>query len=492
MNKDSWKELKEETQIYELQLPNFAQMKRLIGKRLNWSSGNPKREERWSYRRTKDKALVLEVIGVWSNPKDTVKVIKAGDREHIALFSRNERPEGWTSLSYDRYSDHSSDLFENIKIGSFLITGQRYSGEDETELEVYFISNEKNLKDVKGILEILSKMSKTKAQYPNYRWKDEGRVKTYGTVNLSEVLLQEGIFRRRLRFFRWKERKEKWDLANQMKARATMSKKNDRLKVRVKALDGNIYRLDTPLLPKEEENLGWRSKSVFSLEYWRDFCYREPNDSFLRRTPKEQTESLVSYFLEIISKLSRSPEIKLGFNRRSVTITRKKTDKGSSLVYLDGKIVKADSVSKKLEDYFIRGTPITSLKRGKKAQKQVMSKEAEKLIEKGLNGKLRDLEGELPFHLNVIYKPKLRKWYLEIAGKEFYIRGGYNNLKKVKTAIEGTGIVQNRRKLGYDSRGTKVIRHRLGELVGDKNALWIILHVKKMGALYKAMQGEDE
>jgi len=99
---------------------------------------------------------------------------------------------------------------------------------------------------------------------------------------------------------------------------------------------------------------------------------------------------------------------------------------------------------------------------------------------------MRDLEGEFPFHLNIIFKENEKKWYLEVAGKEFYVKGGYNSLTKIKNAIKGTALIDHSKE-GYDSHATKVIRGRLAELVGDAEAVQIILQVKKMGALMKAI-----
>ena len=113
-----------------------------------------------------------------------------------------------------------------------------------------------------------------------------------------------------------------------------------------------------------------------------------------------------------------------------------------------------------------------------------MSRNAELLITDGLNGKLVDIEGEFPFHLNLIYKKKQRKWYVENNGKEYYIKGGQTALAKIRTAILGTAMpTSNKYKSGYNLNRTLLVKDRLAILVGEENAIEIVINVKRMGAL---------
>lgn len=482
-----WKALKYNTKVYEMNLPPFNQVCKLKGKSLLWQGKGQDKSYSWSY--AEHTADILEVVGVWSNPKNTVKVVLAGDG-WLAVFSREASADGFTSLDFDRYSDDPTDIFESTKEGALLVlTTDKGEGSVRNLL---FVAGEPTLDKARELLFDLETMDSTRGKYARYRWKKEQfNLKSYGTVTTQELVVQEGVFNRALRNFRWVERKEKWDLWNAVKASITLKNTGRNLEIKLRALDGNRYTLKTPMSGKED-HISYGDASVFKQDYWIPFVYREPNSSFLGYQRAVMTEELLGRLLKVKDRL---PEAKIifGFNTRLVTLTRKVTSKGAVLSYLDGKIVKADDVKGKIMAFFIFAKPIlvTPRQPSFKGTQRIMSPMAQALIDEGLNGEMKDLEGEFPFHLNIVYKEKQRKWYLEVAGKEFYIKGGYNALNKVKNATAGRAIIQHNED-GWDSKNTKVIRRRLGQLVGAKNALWIILHVKKMGALMKAMQGSGE
>lgn len=483
-----WKALKDSVKIYELKLPPYTKIKTLLGKTAKWKAGKQLRSMRWNYS-IRDKVDIWEVVGVWANPKNTVKVILAG-KGYGAIFSKTGRPHGFTSLKWQRYGDKVPDIFDNIKVGTFLCV------DESGRKDLLFACNEPTLIDVAIVLNGLTELYNKHSERSEFKWQSEQyELPTYGTVSKAEVQIQRRKMALALRNFTWLKRKDTWDLMNAVKANLTVKNDGTDLKVKIKALDGNTYTVETPVIEKEDEkNIGWQDHSLFKMDYWLPFVYRDSNDHFLQYSNAQKTEELFrDLFLRIPLKVPES-RIILGFNRRRVVITRKKTASKALLNYLDGKIVRAEDIDEKLKNYFIFGKPIApappktpkSLLKKPQKRKQILSQDAQRLIAEGLTGQMRDLEGEFPFRLNCVYKEKERKWYLEIAGKEFYIKGGYNALKKVRSAIAGTAIT-NRDKEGWDGRATKAIRYRLGELVGDKNALWIIIHVKKMGALYKVM-----
>lgn len=482
IDKTKWNALKHNIQVYEMTLPSYTVASKIRGNVGHWK-GKPTSLRGYGYQN--DEADILEVAKVWTNPKNTIKVVIVG-KGWLAVLSRNAGVDGFTSLNFERYSDTPSDVFDSIKEGGLVVVDGRSEAKVKSLL---FVADEPTVDDVKGLMDGLVKMHEIRQSYSRFRWQSEqSNVETYGTVTKLELARQRIIFDEALRDFRWIERKDKWDLWNAVKANITLNINRTDLKVKLKALDGSNFSLETTVGEKEE--LGWREESVYKQSFWIPFVYRDPSDNFHGYPRTRKTEELMNRFMGIPDRLPEASVI-LGFNTRLVTLTRKKTSKGAVLNYLDGKIVRSDDVVTKIKEFFILGKPILVtppvMKKGQPKQK-LMSRQAQKLIDEGLNGVMRDLEGEFPFHLNIVHKQKERKWYLEIAGKEFYIKGGYNALNKVKNAIAGRGII-NHTEDGWDCRGTKVIRRRLGELVGDKNALWIILHVKKMGALMLAMKG---
>lgn len=477
-HKNIWDKVKAEADIYELVLPpNIEALPK--GQELEWK-GIEKGKDSWHSQRT---AKILEVIEVYSNPKGTIKVIIAGKNKEVAIISRDGGPNGFPCLSISRYSDKTSDIFDRIKKGTFIVTQPRYYKDDSQE--VSFISNESKITDIVTMLETLDRMDIKHVYDTDFKWQNEEQVKTEGTVSLNEVLFQEQIFLLALRRNKWVKKKGKWDLWNAVKAFLTIKKGREDYYVKAKALDGNTYELRCPL-NAGERHLGYNVESLFKMEYWVPFVYRKQDDQFLKLPKAQQTESLMAEkFLCIFYKLQDS-DFDLTFNRKTVKITRKVGQKGMKYSYLDGKLTKADDITKKLSDYFILHIPLVEEvpDEEKIIQRRVLSAEATKLIDEGLNGVMRDLEGEFPFHLNVLKKGT--KWYLEIAGKEFYILGGYNELKRITSAIKGNAILDHSED-GYDARATKIIRKRLAVLVGDENALFIILQVKRMGAMMKAI-----
>lgn len=497
ISKEEWDELKKSVEIYELLIPSSKKLKKQNG---IVESYRTKEEDTTRYYRgsNRDKLFLLQVTDCWSNSKGTVKVIRAG-KEHTAVFARGDHIEGYTSLDTGDWGT-KSDVFDHIDRGTWLICPQMYDGTDN-EIELAFCTNEKTIDDVKKIIKNLYEMDEIRSNKSDYNWKPEQiKIKCYGTLNLKEVLQQRLIFDLALRRFEWLHRKERWDLWNSVKANLSMKKGKTKFIVKVKtALDGNTWLFEAPATPIEEKVIGWKDESLYKLDWWLPFVYRKPNDNFFKKPKAEQTMELMGHFLQLVNKLPQD-ELKMGFNARMLVVTRKETSKGAVLNYLDGKLVAADSIKEKMKDYFVNKKPIveepqeteTNSEDSARPKIRVLSIQAQRLIDEGLNGEMVDLEGRFPFHLNIIYKEDERKWYIECAGKLFYVKGGQTALKKIKSAITGTAVVDHN-KYGYRwSRSrTRLIRDRLAELVGDKNALWITLNVKKMGALMKAIGAEN-
>jgi len=478
----NWEELKNEALVYELVLPASLD---------NLPKGQEEEMSKGTGQYDKDRILILEVTQILSNPKGTVKLVVLGDRRTV-LFSKMHNIEGFTSLEWDRYNKKDQcDVFDNIQVGSWIIAVPRWSGSED--IEVAFMTNEKSLATVKEMINILWKVGKIRSQ-ESFHWKEKEdySIPTYGTVKASEVFNMQIRFYEQFRRFKWTHRKERWDLFNAVRANLKMQKLTEKKlwEITAKGLDGKTYHLICPLLDEKDrkKNIGYRDMSLFEMDFWLPFVYREKNDNFFRRQPQEQTQELVSMFVNIFHKLP-GENFTFGVDDKVLTVERKLAKNEALLNYIDGKIVKAENVAEKLMKFFILGLPIIEevvVQEGEEIKKRVMSIEAKKLIDEGLNGTMRDLEGEFPFHLNIIFKEQEKKWYLEVAGKEFYVKGGYNSLTKIKNAIKGTAIIDHSKE-GYDPRATKVIRGRLAELVGDAEAVQIILQVKKMGALMKAI-----
>ena len=485
MTKEEWDEQKEVVEIYELKLPLASSIRHYKGKVDTWGE-----LEKTHY--------LLQVSACWVNAKGTVKAILAG-KEHSAIFARDDDVDGFVGLAIERSYDkpNQCDAFQNIRVGTWLICAENYQKTDN-EMEISFVCNEPTADDVKRIMSLLVKLKNIRDKFSGFAWNDEERVKSYGTVSLMEVLRQEVIFNQKLRQFKWVKRKDRWNLWNSVKANLRMKDDGTNLKVTAKALEGNTYsfigpsKADTP----KEINKYSQDYSIFDLDWWLPFVYLKPGSSFLQMTKADQTSSLMHHFIKTGSRLPEG-EMIFGFKKKTLTWRVKTTGNKARLNYLEGKITRRDNIEEKMHDYFILNKPITpkprlkALGRLPSHPRTSLSLEAQKLIEDGLNGVMRDLEGEFPFHLNIVYKEDLKRWYIECAGTLFHVNGGYGALKKIKTAATGTAIADHEKYGGHYSRWTRsrtrLIRDRLVDLVGDKNALWIIINTKKMGALMKAM-----
>jgi len=495
IEKRNWNQLKEGVLIYELKIPAVSTAKKYKAEVEEWAI-LPKERQRSYYGSDKDNVMILRVSAAWSNAKGTVKVILAG-KDYTAVFSREKNVDGYIGIKTpSSYEKNSCDVFDHIDVGTWLVCPKKYDG-SAYEMEVAFISNESSIDNVKEILETVWYMHRRHSLNRSFQWEQEYQIESLGTITLKEVLLQKIVFNRTLRHFKWVKRKEQWDQWNSIKANISFVDNGTTFKTKVKALDGNTWSFESAskkvLDRLPEEPLSFDT-GIYRKEWWVPFVYRKRGNRFLQQPNAEKTNQLMQYFLQAMHRL-KAREVTFGFNKKTVIMTQKTTGNKARLFYLDGKIVKADNIREKVKDYFINSKPIVEekveveLSNGRSVARATLSVEAQKLIEEGLNGKMRDLEGEFPFHLNIIYKKEERKWYIECAGKLFYVKGGYGALKKIQSAARGTAVLDwdKYKDNAFGKSGTRVIRNRLAELVGPKDALWIVVNVKKMGALMKAI-----
>jgi hypothetical protein len=472
-----WEKIVEEAKIYELSLPKDLS-KIPDGQVGTWTAKAT--EHRWILR----EAIILEITKVWSNPNGTIKAIVAGnkDMKGVALVNKNFSPSGFNYIRCpERFGNNPySDVFDNLKEGNFLVVRMGYGS-----FEVLFASAENDINKVFQLLDVMEKVRVICSEkYHRFKWDmKKTHLYTEGTVSLKDVLIHEKKINSLLKYFKWKEKKDSWELQQRVKKYMKIRDTKTFLEVDIKCpFDDNRYYVRLPKKLRGEEKKEWHGElSVFDKRYWVRFVERE-NTHLMQYTRAERTKILLSEnLLNLLKRLPRE-DITLAFNSQKAIVKRKETKNKAILTYVNGVLVPKEDLANKLFNFFISKAPITP----KVTSKRTLSKEAMELIEKGLNGFMRDLEGDFPFHLEVIYKEKEKKWYLSVAGREFYIKGGYNALKKVKSALEGRAIGTHE-KYGWGKQQTLLIRDRIAELVGKENATWIVLEVKKMGALMRAI-----
>lgn len=495
----NWEKVKKEAELYELQLPKDL-------------SKIPKGvEEEWkktlktssSWRSSEYNISLIEVTEVFQNQRQTIKIMVAGDHR-LCMFPRHAGASGWLGIEPKR--DENFDLFANIKKGTWLIAQPPWRHES-SRLSVNFIVNDTKdnvLKMLEAIFHIYSLQDK----FSYFHWTNEQtQIPTWSTVTFQEVMQKRMVFDKALRKFRWYHRKKLWDKDNAEKKNLRFKKTKTSMVVQVKGLDGATYKVNIPKLPTENSTTSvkarryssYRDTQTLEKEHWSKFCWRDPDEegNFLSQPKLQLGNALTEEMFGLLSALPNT-SMMLSRNKRSVRVTRKVSTSGASLNYLDGKIVADVEVKHKIRDWFLKGIPVIAssaqaiqTQTNQQMQNQIQQKPtgktfAQKLEAEGLNGEIRDLEGRFPFHLNILKKD--RKWYIEIAGQEYHVPGGITALRKIKSAIEGTAVIDHD-ELGYERRATRVVRKRLGELIGQDEALKVVIQVKQMGAMFNAMNG---
>lgn len=485
-----WEDLRENVVIYELLVPVIALVKSLKGKTHRWVKKERDPDNTRYYGRQKERVLLMQVSGCWENPKGTIKVIMAGEG-YSAVFSRDGRVAGYAGLTVERYGGVGQDSYQGIKMGTWIACPEN-DNENSSEYETAFVMNGTEAEAVK-VLEALYEMDATREKFSYFKWENEQfRTKSNGTVYFEDVMAQKVIFDHSLRKFKWDLRKRRWDLMNALKARLTMKTENDRFKVTLNSLDKNTYGFECD--PKEkvtEIQIGYHETSVYGVDYWLNFVYYDKDDSFFSKPAEDQTRSLLGLLINARNKVTTG-DILIRMNSNSVVLSRKETGSGATLNYVNGQIMKDDDIYEKIVAYFLEGKTLFIQRKTATGtvSRPAISEEAQKIIDEGLNGEMEDLEGKLPFHLNLELKD--RKWFVESNGKLYYIKGGMTALSKIQSAIRGTAVIDHDK---YSWReggrsGTRVIKDRLAELVGEKDALEIVLNIKRMGAMMKIMGGK--
>jgi len=199
-----------------------------------------------------------------------------------------------------------------------------------------------------------------------------------------------------------------------------------------------------------------------SLKFWKELL--ESNWS--------SDEIITQALGEVVDRLKT--KAKITFNNRVLFLERKDTSKGARRYFIDDTQYKKEDLVNIMKEYF-EGSSLPQKKL------QGLSPEARKMIQEGLKGELMDLEGKIPFKVDVSYKDG--KWYITYQGKSYYVSGGFSSLKKVESALQGRG------RFGWDdSRYTRHVLTRLSEIIGEKDALELIHKIKKMGKLFSHLK----
>jgi len=470
--KTEWEDLRENMRIYELELPLFEELDKYKGteKTIALQSTTWNSQIRVRY------FQIMQISKIFINPKGTIKVAIAGDKYSLLVIP-NIRLNGFSFLYLPNRSS------PEIKEGLWVITEEKDlwgHKEYRKQRTLSFFSDEEKIEKIEALMQKLHELYEVNDKY-KYKEGVKNDLETDGVIRLSDVLNFEKIFLDSITEVRFKEILEKWKKEILIRDRVSISIKDKNWKVLIKTEQPKFTYLfqttekianETPSIPTEISN-------------YLGFVYEDASGNYGRLPTRER---ILQQLLEFAKGMKEGTAI-IGVDKKKVRFSKRETSSHAKLNYLNNTLVKEEDLESKLQNYLFLNLPLFP-KPVTTTVKKTLSKEALKLIDEGLVGEMKDLEGRFPFHLNLIYKEQKRKWYIECDGKEYYVRGGVTALKKIKSAIEGKALIHNWDKYSWEEggrSGTRLIKDRIAELVGQKNALKIVLTVKKMGALSKLM-----
>jgi len=321
---ETWNKIREHVSIYELNLPASNKLVVPEGKEDIWVST---KKRNGSYYYDEDKLYIVEVTKCWTNPKNTIKVVIFGKRDnaYVTVLSRRHPVRGFKNLRVDRYSGENQDVFDNIKVGSWLVCLNKSYNTNGLGDPAFLMNS--TLDEVKEAIEGAVEIDKIRSRAGSYvDWRERDYVvPNNGTVHLSDVKATILRCKRAVRRFLWIARKRKWDLKNAVKDKLKMTY-NNRFKVVAKGLDGNIWHLDAPLEP----NLKIRERfsgydSIYKLDFWLPFVYQPKY-----RGSNSKTETFITMLLSTCKGLPED-SFTIGMNKKRIHFERKETSGGAIL-----------------------------------------------------------------------------------------------------------------------------------------------------------------
>ncbi|MEM2382947.1 MAG: hypothetical protein QW521_02095 [Desulfurococcaceae archaeon] len=385
---------------------------------------------------------------IWSN--GTYSLINK--EANVEDFSRWSTPWGhkskviWEQLqegSYVLFTDHS------------WFAGKRVSA----------LLNVKDEKEAAELLTIYKRCLDKLAKYSGFREITNVAYKNYdGTVSLEDMRKWEEEIDKTIKKIEELEREER---KKKLEAFATRLKREGQ-KTTINALDDHVYVIEGPTLEDEEVE-----KLIYRHRYeW---------------TPTEQAEvKKNTLFYLVLDICMKKGEFKLGMDNKTpvsvqVKTIRTRDGKETRLVYLDGKRISYDDLFAALDNYFLKGEPLTIPEDN--GQTQVRKVREEELITKGISGYIHDLEGETP--VNMAFEKEGNNWYLIVGEKKMLLKGGTSTIKSLEAILSGKAHHR------MDRHSTEEFYRRLCKVFTEEEALEIITTIKQLGKLVKAIGGNQ-
>lgn len=397
---------------------------------------------------------------IYENPSKTMKLLVLED-EKIFFMSDREIRESWRGIDI---GDKTASYYSLIKEGMRVLTGAG------SRMEVaHYIIDIPDL-DVDKVLTFWDEVccEDYHAEFPTVLTQDI-IFKTYRKWRINSDYKK---------FLELLTDKEKIEALNQhfhliLKERKTAEPRATKfMSLKLHALDNNDYFLECETTGLSDGR--YNSPHIIEMKSLEEVVYGENGDS------KDYVHSKIE---RCLSDLVRHWNyFKFGINNKIVSIVVKTTPdktKDTSIIrrfYINDVFCPQDMIVSLLMQ--LQDKSINEVLKQTKIVKDVPT-EAQLMLNSGLKGQFFDLQGYHSFNMNV--KRMGRSYVLELHGKEYPIKGGFNALEPLKASLNGKSYNSSEmREIGANSsKDFRWILFKLSELIGKENALEILIEMKK-------------
>jgi len=412
------------------------------------------------------RSFLLRVEKIVVNERDSLKLLILSNG-YLGLLNKSATTSDPPYFSRP-YNKQETPIFEHIKEKEWLLFTKRWGS-----LDLVALTGITKEKEIQEWISLYSEIDRIFRRNQNVQEIQKKSGKEYeliiGLKELKDFLKElRDTLEEVKRLEEEEKRKRKEALTKKMK----IIKTKERNILKLEALDDHTY------------CIGFPSSYKIDKEKFLPFVYRHRYQlgSYWLNAIKQS-----SFFEDIFSLLLLEKEegdytLKVD-NSNEVNISFKEVNSSAGTyltLYINNKRIAMDEGKKALYDYFFSNKALDIKTKNKKRDTKKIKTKAEILIEKGLHGRLEDLEGEYPVDIGL--EKKGSKWYLVLGDNKIYLKGGMSSIEYLARVLEG-------RSLTWNSRfSTTEFYRRLSQAIGEETALEVINLTKKMGKLLKALK----
>lgn len=416
------------------------------------------------------KATFRKILKLLTNTRETIKIPIFEDGSWMILTKDSTVVDiHMLDVSYST----KQRVFQDVKEGYYLITSKSYYSSDR----LVCLTDCQKPEETQEWLMLYENIV---ALYEKYRYANEFQSRSIlyhdGTVTREMLKKKLKEFQKLAKEVEEAEKEEKRKLKEAFQNKIKITQTEKTTQVWIDALDNHTYEVEIspPVKLKKERfknyiylhryqqsNLKYLQKSTFWSSFW-GFLSELTNKTLKVKVDNAQPVDIL--FQEQVNKLGL----------RSIT------------TYCNKKRVSRYDLNQSLFEYFYSKQPLVIKPPNflttvpEDHTKELRLKKERELLEKGLTGRLFDLEGEIPVKL--LFKKNGKKWYLTIGEYEYHLKGGKATIKKLESVLKGTAQT-------YRARySTEELYTRLSEILGEEDALQILEAIKEYGKLLQALE----